>query len=70
MNTLLALVIGGSAAGLTAVLVHILVIALIFGLILWLLSYIPIPEPFGGIVRTVVLVIGCILIIVQLLSLL
>ena len=70
LKTLGLVIGGGSAGGLVAVLIHIIILALIFGLIFWALSLIPIPEPFGQIVRVLCIVFAVILIIVALLSLL
>lgn len=52
-----------------AVLINIVVLAVVFGLILWVLTQAPIPEPFGNIVRVVVMVIGVLILLLLLLQL-
>lgn len=64
MNLLLAsaIVIGG-ASGLVGLLVHLLILCLILGLIWWVLTMIPLPAPFGQVVRVVFCVV-CVIILI------
>lgn len=52
-----------------SILVTILVMCIIFGLIWWIISLIPLPQPFGQIARVVIAVIFCIWLIYLLLPL-
>lgn len=49
-------------------LISILVICLVFGLLYWLVSFIPLPNPFKQIATVAVLVVGVLLIILKLLA--
>jgi hypothetical protein len=50
-------------------LVSILVACIVFGLLFWIISLIPLPPPFGQIIRVVLVVIFAIWIIYTLLGL-
>jgi len=54
---------------LVSLLITILVLGLIIWLILYVLSIIPLPEPFGQVARIIVIVIGVIFLIKILLGL-
>ena len=41
-----------------AMLVPILIFCLVVGLILWLIDYLPLPAPFGMVVRVVIVVLA------------
>ena len=58
---LLAQTLAGS--GLIALLVHILILAIVMGLIWWIITLIPLPPPFGQVVRVVFVVI-CVIILI------
>jgi len=47
----------------TSLLITILVICVIFSLVWWILTQLPLPDPFGRIARVVVVVIGCLVLI-------
>jgi len=51
------------AMDLVSLLITILVVGLIIWLVLYVLSIIPLPEPFGKVARIVVIVIGVIILI-------
>lgn len=51
------------------VLIYILVVGLIIGLIYWVVDQFPVPQPANKIIKVVAMVVGCILIILALLSL-
>ena len=46
-----------------SILITLLIYALIFGLIWWVISLIPIPDPFGMVIRVVFGIIAVIIII-------
>lgn len=50
-------------------LVYILVVAVVIGLIIWIVQQLPVPEPWGNIIRVCVIVIGALIIILALLGL-
>jgi hypothetical protein len=66
MNLLLSAVLLAGTGGLVALLIHILIIALILGLIWWVLTLIPLPDPFALILRVVFAII-CVIIVINLL---
>lgn len=49
-----------------ALLINILILCIIVGVVWWVLTQIPLPEPFSWIVRVVVVVIACIALIYML----
>ncbi len=55
--------------GLIGLLVHVLIVALVFGAIYYILTLIPLPAPFGQIVRIILGVIALIYVIYLLLGL-
>lgn len=64
MNTLLLLTtLFAGTSGLVGLLIQILVLAIIFAVIFWILTLIPLPPPFGQIVRVVCAVIALIFLI-------
>jgi hypothetical protein len=44
-------------------LIHVLIIILVLGLAWWLLSYLPIPEPFGQIIRVILIIIAILVVV-------
>lgn len=50
--------------------IYVVIVAVIGGLLWWLISYLPIPEPFKKIATAAVLIGTILLIIVKLLTLL
>lgn len=46
-----------------SLLIHVLVLCIVIGLVWWLISQLPIPEPFGQFARIVIVVIGCVALI-------
>ena len=54
-------------------LIHILIVVLILGLVFWIiwwaLSYLPLPEPFAGIAKFIVVLIFALILIYLLLPL-
>ena len=46
-----------------AALIHVLIILVVLGLIWWLLTYLPLPEPFGQIIRVLMIIIAVIAVI-------
>ncbi|MEY9428141.1 glucan phosphoethanolaminetransferase (alkaline phosphatase superfamily) [Bradyrhizobium ottawaense] len=49
--------------------IYIVVIGLIIGLLLWLIDQVPLPEPFHRVARIAIIVVGCLIVILLLLSL-
>ena len=53
-------------------LINLVIYILILGVILWLalyvISHVPMPEPFGTVARVVIMVVGCLILIVLLLN--
>ena len=58
-----------SIGGLVNLLIYIIVIGLILWLALYVISQLPLPEPFGAVARIVVIVIAVLLLILLLLQL-
>ena len=56
-------------SGLVSLLVYLIVIGCVFGLLLYLVTIVPIPEPFKGWLRIAVIVIAVLVLIFWLLSL-
>lgn len=56
-------------SGLVSIFIYIIVIACVVGILLWILSLLPIPEPFKGWIRTGILVLCGLVVIAFLLSL-
>ena len=54
---------------LVSLFVYVIVLACILGIVLWILSIVPIPEPFKGWIRIAVLVLCGLVVIFWLLSL-
>lgn len=52
-----------------SVLVSILVAIIIFGLLYWIITLIPLPEPFARIARAVCIIFFCLWLIFELLNL-
>jgi hypothetical protein len=52
-----------------SVLIYVIVVALLVGLAYWVADAIPIPPPMNKIVKIVAMVVGCIVVIMALLSL-
>lgn len=57
-------------SGLVAIIIYIVIVALVVGFVLWLIQQIPIPAPFGQIVRVGTICVGVLVIIILLLRLL
>lgn len=53
---------------LVALLIYLLVIGVVIWLALYIISVIPLPEPFGRVARVVIVVIGCLILIMLLLG--
>lgn len=66
MNSLLAVVDGGSLVNL---LVWIVVIGLVCWLLWWLISFIGLPEPFNKVIRVIIAVVAVIFLVNALLTL-
>jgi len=49
--------------------VYLLVVGAIVGLLLWLVDYIPVPEPFNKWIKVVIIVVSVLIIIFVLLGL-
>jgi hypothetical protein len=49
--------------------IYVVVLGLVVGLLLYVIDTIPVPEPFHRIARVMVIVVGCLILIVLLLSL-
>lgn len=60
---------GAKTMDLISLLVTILILGLIVWLVLYVISVIPLPAPFGQVARIVVIVIACIILIKILLGL-
>jgi hypothetical protein len=45
------------------VLLHIIIILLVLGIVWWLVGYLPLPAPFGQIIRVIIIIIAIIVII-------
>ena len=52
-----------------ALLIQVLVLCIVVGLVYWILTMLPLPEPFGNIARVVLVVIACFALISILLGL-
>lgn len=70
MNMLLMSGILAGTGGLIGLLIHLLIVVLIMALIWWVITQIPMPAPFGNIVRVVFVVICALILILFLASLL
>lgn len=55
--------------GLVALVVYLCVLGLVIWLLLYIVSVLPLPPPFGQVARVVIIVVGCLILIVLLLSL-
>ncbi len=49
-------------------LINILVLCLVISLVLWILTQIPLAEPFGRIARVIIIVVGCLMLLTLLLD--
>lgn len=52
-----------------SILITILIMCLIFGLLWWVITLLPLPAPFGNVVRVIIAIIFCIWLIYLLLPL-
>jgi hypothetical protein len=69
MIALLTTLAAISLSGLLNVVLYLVVIGLIIWLLLWALGQVGLPDPFGRIIRVLIIVVGVILIINVLLGL-
>lgn len=51
-----------------SLLINVLVLVIVVGLIWWLITQLPIPEPFGRFAQVVIVVVACIALIYLLLG--
>ncbi len=54
---------------LVSLFVYVIILACVLGIVLWILSIVPIPEPFKGWIRIAILVLCGLVVIYWLLSL-
>lgn len=55
--------------GLVALVIYLCVLGLVAWLLLYIVSVLPLPEPFGKVARVVIIVVCCLILIVLLLQL-
>ena len=60
--------LSGLATTLVPRLITMLVVGIFLGLIYWLLSFLPIPEPFKGLVTTAFIIIAVLILLLILLG--
>lgn len=58
-----------SLSGLLPLVIQIVVVAIVFWLLLWLISYVGVPEPFNKVLRVVLAVVAVLYLINLLLGL-
>lgn len=49
--------------------IYVLILGVIIWLLLWLIDYVPVPQPFNRVAKVVVVVIGVLILILLLLGL-